>query len=94
MTRLFSPNRHLGWTAALAVTLMPSSLFACATCFGQSDAPLAKGMNMGILSLLAVVVVMWAGLIAFFVHLARRSGASAGVSPGLSNALSHETTKV
>jgi flagellar basal body-associated protein FliL len=38
---------------------------------------LAKGMNMGILSLLAVVVLMWAGLAGFFVFLARKAAANA-----------------
>lgn len=67
-------SRIAAWVALLAA-LTPSSVWACATCFGKSDAPLAKGMNMGILSLLAVVVVVWASVIAFFVYLARRSAA-------------------
>lgn len=53
------------------VGLQPA-LMACATCFGKSDSALAQGMNMGIFSLLAVVVFIWVLIGAFFVTLARR----------------------
>jgi uncharacterized membrane protein len=57
----------------LALALQPNSLLACAACYGQSDSPMAKGMNAGIASLLVVVGVVLAGFAAFFVFLARRS---------------------
>lgn len=57
----------------LALALAPSSLLACATCFGASDSDMAKGMNMGILSLLIVVVAVLSLFAAFFVYIARRS---------------------
>jgi hypothetical protein len=50
-------------------------LLACAACFGQSDSPLAKGMNWGILSLLAVVVMVLGSIAACSIVLARRSAA-------------------
>lgn len=53
--------------------LAPVSAFACAACYGQSDAPMAQGMNWGILSLLAVIVCMLAGVAGFFVFLAKRA---------------------
>ena len=34
-----------------AAALAPSPLFACAACYGQSDSPLANGMNWGIFTL-------------------------------------------
>lgn len=58
--------------ATLALLAFPSGARACAACFGQSDAPLAQGMNWGILSLLAVVLLMWGGIITMVVFLARR----------------------
>jgi hypothetical protein len=58
---------------ALALAAAPQSALACATCFGKSDSDLAKAMNWGIVSLLAVVVVVLGGFAAFFVYLARRS---------------------
>ena len=57
----------------LALALQPHALFACAACYGQSDSPMARGMNWGILSLLAMVALVLGGVAAFFVYLARRS---------------------
>ncbi len=51
-------------------------LFACAACYGQSDSPMAAGMNWGILSLLITVVLVLGAIVAFFIHLARRSAAA------------------
>jgi len=65
---------------ALAGVFIPHSLLACAACFGQSDSALAKGMNMGIFSLLAVVVVVLGGIASFFIYLARKSSAAAVAS--------------
>jgi hypothetical protein len=46
---------------------------ACAVCGGQSDAPMAKGMNWGIFSLLAVIGMMLSLVATFFVFLAKKS---------------------
>lgn len=62
---------------ATALAQMNGSAWACAACFGQSDAPMAKGMNAGIFALLAVIGTVLAGAVTFFVFLARRS-ATAG----------------
>jgi hypothetical protein len=58
---------------ALAWAGLPSAASACATCFGASDSKLAQGMNMGILSLLVVVVLVLGAFGTFFVYLARRA---------------------
>ena len=58
-----------------AAALQPSLLFACAACYGQSDAPMAHGMNWGIMSLLAVIGTVLMGVASFFVYLARRAAA-------------------
>ena len=57
----------------LALILSPQCARACATCFGASDADLARGMNWGIFSLLFVVVTVLGGIASFFVYLGRRS---------------------
>lgn len=63
-------------------TICSPSALACATCFGASDSPMAKGMNWGIFSLLAVVICMLTAIAAFFVFLARKSAQfSAGSTP-------------
>ena len=64
---------------ALALLAKPSA-FACATCFGASDSPLAQGMNWGIATLLGVIASVLAGVVAFFVHIGLRSAkVNAGV---------------
>jgi hypothetical protein len=46
---------------------------ACAACFGQSDSPMAQGMNAGIYALLGVIGTVLCGAATFFVFLARRA---------------------
>ncbi len=55
----------------------PNCLLACAACYGQSDSPLAEGMNMGVLFLLGVVTLVIGGFVTLFVMLARRAAAVA-----------------
>jgi hypothetical protein len=71
-------NRMIGKLVsalALAVALSPARTLACAACYGQSDSPLAEGMNWGIFSLLGVVVCVLASIATFFVFLGKRSAA-------------------
>jgi hypothetical protein len=61
---------------ALLAALMlavPRVALACPVCFGQSDSPMAQGVNMGIYFLLAVVAGVLAAFAAFIVYLARRA---------------------
>ena len=60
-----------------------STLIACAVCFGASDSLQFKGVQMGILVLLAFTGVMLGAFAAFFLYLRRRqnlSSATEGVS--------------
>ena len=68
--------------SSLAVTLAshPGTILACAACAGQSDSPMAKGMNVGILSLLAVIGMVLGGVASFFVYLGKRSATMAALS--------------
>ncbi len=61
--------------ALCALAFQPHPLFACAACYGASDSPMAKGMNWGIFSLLAVVAVVLGSIASFFVFLGKRSAA-------------------
>jgi hypothetical protein len=75
--------RALVLVVTLGLLLRPNTLLACAACYGQSDGPMARGMNWGILSLLGIVVTVLGGVATFFVYLARRSAAlSATANPG------------
>jgi hypothetical protein len=63
-----------------AVTLaafVPSPLFACASCYGRSDSPLASAMNWGIFTLMGVVVTVLVSFAGFFIFLIRRETAQA-----------------
>lgn len=84
--------KSLRWmlaTGLALVLLAPGRLHACATCFGQSDSDLAKGLNWGIFSLLLVVLFVLSAFVTFFVFLARRAAACAEL-PASADAL---TTK-
>ena len=61
------------WLAmALFALLSEPALLACTACFGKSDSNMAKGMNMGIFALLAVITTVLCGVAAFFIFLAKR----------------------
>src|SRR6185369_815903 len=61
-------------------------LIACAACFGQSDSPLAKGMNWGIMSLLVVVVMVLGSIALCSFVLARRAAAAQAPKAPLASA--------
>jgi hypothetical protein len=70
---------------ALAGVAVPRAAAACPVCFGQSDSPMAWGVNMGIVAMLVVTGGVLAGFASFFIHLVRRSrlaDADAQVSQG------------
>ena len=83
---------------ALLLCGMPRPVLACAACFGQSDSPMAKGMNAGIFMLLLVITSVLLGIGIFFVYILRRASrlasqaaaasvlAAPGISPGSSAA--------
>jgi hypothetical protein len=82
--------RPLLFGLVVALASHPASLRACAACAGQSDSPMAKGMNIGILSLLAVIGMVLGGVVSFFVYLGTRSAGAAAVSGAARSAESTE----
>ena len=70
-------SRSAALAMGLLLTALPLRAMACATCYGQSDSPLAEGMNWGIFALLIVVMCVLAGIASFFVFLARRASSVA-----------------
>ena len=58
---------------AAAFLLVPRLALACPVCFGQSDSPMAKATNLGIIVMLVIVGIVLAGFAAFIVNLARRA---------------------
>ena len=37
-------------------SLIPGALFPCAVCYGNPEAPMTHGMNMGVLTLLGFII--------------------------------------
>jgi hypothetical protein len=75
------PTRFLPVAVLLPALAFPQGALACAACFGRSDSPMAEGMNMGILSLLIIVMAVLAGIASFFIYLMVRSARLAGTAP-------------
>jgi heme/copper-type cytochrome/quinol oxidase subunit 2 len=57
----------------VATLILPHTASACAVCFGDPDSPWAKALNWGVLALLAVVLMVLGGIVAFFVFMAKRA---------------------
>ena len=68
-------------TVLMTALASPTGAFACAACFGKSDSSMAKSVNAGIFSLLAVIVTVLIGAASFFVFLSRRAAAAAEAGP-------------
>ena len=51
----------------------PRAALACPVCFGDSNAPMANAMNMGILFMLIIVAGVLVAFAGFFIHLIRRA---------------------
>mgnify|MGYP006899605297 CR=1 FL=1 len=70
--------------SALVMAVTAPSVQACAACFGNSDSPMAKAMNWGIMALLVVVCFVLGAFFTLMVYLGRRSVLYA-------HAVNHET---
>jgi len=59
-------------TFVLALALAPP-VSACATCFGDAEAPATKGMNAAIGFMLGIVALVQVGFVSLFLGFRRRS---------------------
>lgn len=48
-------------------------VLACSACYGQSDSAMAKGMNFGIFTLMAIMSTVLIGFFVFMVYLIKKS---------------------
>ena len=62
----------------IALIAAPRVALACPVCFGQSDSPLAKGVNMGVLFMLGTITAVLIGFATFMIYLARRAKVFSG----------------
>ena len=65
---------------AALVLVAPRSALACPVCFGQNDSPMAWGVYMGIVAMLAVTGGVLFGFASFFLHLVRCARTAAGTA--------------
>jgi hypothetical protein len=76
--KLISVRNVLRSIATTALVAVPRAALACPVCFGQSDSPLAQGVNMGVLFLLGTITAVLIGFASFMIYLARRAKVFAG----------------
>jgi len=50
-----------------------SSVFACPVCFGAEETSMIEGTKLGVLVMLAILLVVQGGFVAFFLYLRRRA---------------------
>ena len=58
---------------AVWMVAVPRAALACPVCFGQSDSPLALGINYGILAMLGFIGSLLVAFASFFIYLIRRA---------------------
>jgi hypothetical protein len=92
-------TRRLFWLVrGLAISCLclgaPRAALACPVCFGDSDAPMANAMNMGILFMLIIVGGVLVAFASFFIHLIRRAKlADNGLRPAESGRFGEDTAQ-
>ena len=57
----------------IAIIIMPGLLFPCAVCYGNPDAPMSHGMNMGILTLMGFIFFILAVIISSIICISIRT---------------------
>lgn len=58
---------------AFAWLALPPAVSACATCYGDPEAPMTQGMNNAILFLIGIVGLVYVGIGKVFLDFRRRS---------------------
>jgi hypothetical protein len=66
-------GRLAGLAMTIAALALPQAAAACATCFGAADSPMTQGMNNAILTLIAIVGVVYVGIGKVLLDFRRRS---------------------
>ena len=79
MRTLVSAIRRVAATVALVLVGGSSTLFACPVCFGAEETSLIDGTRIGVLVLLAILLAVQAGFVAFFLYLRKRAKRMADV---------------
>jgi hypothetical protein len=68
------------WVTAAAVMIAgSSSVLACPVCFGAEETSMIDGTKIGVLVLLAILLAVQGGFVAFFLYLRKRGKLNADV---------------
>jgi hypothetical protein len=60
-------------TAAVTIVGGGSSVFACPVCFGADETSMVDGTKLGVLVMLAILLAVQGGFVAFFLYLRKRA---------------------
>ena len=63
----------VAFVALIMVLFLPSSVFACGSCYGAADSPATNGMNFAILSMIGITGGVLATMTSFFLYLRKRA---------------------
>jgi hypothetical protein len=71
--RMLKKTKHIGYLTLLLIFGLKQNTLACAACYGESDSPMAEGMNAGIFVLLIIIGGTLAAIAGFFLFIMRRA---------------------
>jgi len=74
---IYEKTKSIGRGGGSGVVRLPCQRAGLRACFGKSDSNMARSLNAGIFSLMAVVGTVLAGAASFFVFLSRKAAATA-----------------
>lgn len=70
--RMLKKTKDIGYLCLAGFFFLQQNASACATCYGESDAPMAEGMNAGIFTLFIIIGGTLFAIAGFFIYLVRR----------------------
>ena len=73
LRRFAATARQAVMTAAFVVIAGGSSLLACPVCFGADETSMVDGTKLGVLVMLAILLAVQGGFVAFFLYLRKRA---------------------
>jgi hypothetical protein len=71
--RMLKKTKHIGYLTLFLILELKQNAQACAACYGESDSPMAEGMNAGIFVLLIIIGGTLAAIAGFFLFIMRRA---------------------
>ncbi len=71
--RMLKKTKHIGYLTLSLLFGLKQNTLACAACYGESDSPMAEGMNAGIFVLLIIIGGTLAAIAGFFLFIMRRA---------------------